>query len=128
MKIAGILLAAGLSRRMGGGDKSLRLLGGPPILSRIIGPVAPPLPTLPPPRGRQLRAAPLRPLFDPQPPGGEGGGGADGCWGAAPGVRARRPAGDPPTHRQPAEEPAVGLAEDAAGIDPRSIESGKRVL
>lgn len=41
MKIAGILLAGGLSRRMGGGDKSLRLLGGATILSRIIGRVAP---------------------------------------------------------------------------------------
>jgi molybdopterin-guanine dinucleotide biosynthesis protein A len=39
--IAGILLAGGLSRRMGGGDKSLRLLGGETILARIIGRVAP---------------------------------------------------------------------------------------
>ncbi|HEY0832484.1 MAG TPA: molybdenum cofactor guanylyltransferase MobA [Azospirillum sp.] len=34
--IAGVLLAGGLSRRMGGGDKNLRLLGGRPILDRII--------------------------------------------------------------------------------------------
>lgn len=34
--IAGILLAGGQSRRMGGGDKSLRLLGGRTILERIL--------------------------------------------------------------------------------------------
>ncbi len=34
--VAGILLAGGQSRRMGGGDKCLRLLGGRPILDRII--------------------------------------------------------------------------------------------
>jgi len=36
MRIAGVLLAGGLSRRMGGGDKSLRELGGQTILSRVI--------------------------------------------------------------------------------------------
>lgn len=35
-EIAGVLLAGGLSRRMGGGDKSLRLLGGKSILERIV--------------------------------------------------------------------------------------------
>ena len=35
-KVAGVLLAGGLSRRMGGGDKCLRDLGGRPILARII--------------------------------------------------------------------------------------------
>lgn len=35
-RIAGVLLAGGLSRRMGGGDKSLRPLGGRPILARIV--------------------------------------------------------------------------------------------
>jgi len=34
--IAGVLLAGGLSRRMGGGDKSLRIVGGTPILARVI--------------------------------------------------------------------------------------------
>lgn len=34
--VAGVILAGGLSRRMGGGDKCLRLLGGRPILARIV--------------------------------------------------------------------------------------------
>jgi molybdopterin-guanine dinucleotide biosynthesis protein A len=36
MKVVGLLLAGGLSRRMGGGDKSLRLLGGRPLLQHVI--------------------------------------------------------------------------------------------
>ncbi|MBP2298206.1 molybdenum cofactor guanylyltransferase MobA [Azospirillum picis] len=40
-EIAGVLLAGGLSRRMGGGDKSLRLLGGRSILERIVATVRP---------------------------------------------------------------------------------------
>jgi len=39
--VAGVLLAGGLSRRMGGGDKCLRELGGRPILARIIERAAP---------------------------------------------------------------------------------------
>lgn len=39
--IAGILLAGGLARRMGGGDKGLRTLGGVPILTRIVERVTP---------------------------------------------------------------------------------------
>jgi molybdopterin-guanine dinucleotide biosynthesis protein A len=35
-RIVGVLLAGGLSRRMGGGDKNLRRLGGRTILDRII--------------------------------------------------------------------------------------------
>ncbi|HUC63750.1 MAG TPA: molybdenum cofactor guanylyltransferase MobA [Alphaproteobacteria bacterium] len=35
-EIAGVLLAGGLARRMGGGDKGLRLLGGKTILARIV--------------------------------------------------------------------------------------------
>jgi len=34
--IAGMLLAGGLSRRMGGGDKTLRLLAGRPLLTHVI--------------------------------------------------------------------------------------------
>jgi molybdopterin-guanine dinucleotide biosynthesis protein A len=34
--IIGVLLAGGQSRRMGGGDKSLRLLGGKTILARVV--------------------------------------------------------------------------------------------
>jgi molybdenum cofactor guanylyltransferase len=36
VNIVGLLLAGGLSRRMGGGDKALRLLGGRPLLERVI--------------------------------------------------------------------------------------------
>ncbi len=36
MTVAGILLAGGLSRRMGGGDKCLRSLGSTTILARVI--------------------------------------------------------------------------------------------
>ncbi|MDE2227916.1 MAG: molybdenum cofactor guanylyltransferase MobA [Alphaproteobacteria bacterium] len=36
MIVAGVLLAGGLSRRMGGGDKSLRVLAGATILERVI--------------------------------------------------------------------------------------------
>lgn len=39
--IAGLLLAGGLARRMGGGDKGLKMLGGVPILDRIIDRVRP---------------------------------------------------------------------------------------
>lgn len=36
MRIVGIVLAGGLSRRMGGGDKGLRLLAGRPMLAHVI--------------------------------------------------------------------------------------------
>ena len=36
MKVIGVLLAGGQSRRMGGGDKALRLLGGSTLLERVI--------------------------------------------------------------------------------------------
>jgi molybdopterin-guanine dinucleotide biosynthesis protein A len=39
--VAGVLLAGGLSRRMGGGDKTLRTLGGRPMLDRILDRVRP---------------------------------------------------------------------------------------
>jgi molybdopterin-guanine dinucleotide biosynthesis protein A len=39
--VAGILLAGGLSRRMGGGDKCLRKLGEQTILARIVETVSP---------------------------------------------------------------------------------------
>ena len=41
--VIGLLLAGGQSRRMGGGDKCLRLLGGETILSRIIARIRPQL-------------------------------------------------------------------------------------
>ena len=41
MTIAGVLLAGGQSRRMGGGDKALRLLGGETILARVIARLRP---------------------------------------------------------------------------------------
>jgi molybdopterin-guanine dinucleotide biosynthesis protein A len=39
--VAGVILAGGLSRRMGGGDKCLRPLGGKPILAHIVERVRP---------------------------------------------------------------------------------------
>lgn len=36
MRVAGIVLAGGLARRMGGGDKGLRLLAGRPLLAWVI--------------------------------------------------------------------------------------------
>ncbi len=39
--VAGILLAGGLARRMGGGDKPLRELGGKPILDHVVERVRP---------------------------------------------------------------------------------------
>ncbi|HEX3954319.1 MAG TPA: molybdenum cofactor guanylyltransferase MobA [Stellaceae bacterium] len=36
MSVVGLLLAGGLARRMGGGDKGLRLLGGKPLLAHVI--------------------------------------------------------------------------------------------
>jgi molybdopterin-guanine dinucleotide biosynthesis protein A len=40
-KVAGVLLAGGLGRRMGGGDKCLRSLAGRPILGHVIERVRP---------------------------------------------------------------------------------------
>ncbi len=40
-RIAGIVLAGGLSRRMGGGDKALKLIGRRTILDRVIARAAP---------------------------------------------------------------------------------------
>jgi molybdenum cofactor guanylyltransferase len=36
VKIAGVILAGGLARRMGGGDKGLRLLAGRPLLDWVV--------------------------------------------------------------------------------------------
>lgn len=45
-KVAGVILAGGLSSRMGGGDKSLLELGGKPLLSRVIERATPQVDTL----------------------------------------------------------------------------------
>ena len=34
--VAGVLMAGGLSRRMGGGDKALRALAGRPVLAHVV--------------------------------------------------------------------------------------------
>ena len=39
--VAGVLMAGGQSRRMGGGDKCLRALAGKPILAHVIARVRP---------------------------------------------------------------------------------------
>ncbi|WP_445489401.1 molybdenum cofactor guanylyltransferase MobA [Rhodopseudomonas sp. RCAM05734] len=41
VKIPGVLLAGGLARRMGGGDKPMREIGGKTILARVIARLAP---------------------------------------------------------------------------------------
>ncbi len=41
MKIAGVILAGGLARRMGGGDKALLQLGGETLLARVIARLQP---------------------------------------------------------------------------------------
>jgi molybdenum cofactor guanylyltransferase len=41
LNIIGVLLAGGLARRMGGGDKPLRLIAGRPLLDRVIERVRP---------------------------------------------------------------------------------------
>ena len=40
-KIPGVLLAGGLARRMGGGDKPMRMIGGRTILDRVIARLTP---------------------------------------------------------------------------------------
>lgn len=45
-KVVGVLLAGGRARRMGGGDKCLRLLAGRPLLERIVERVRPQVSTL----------------------------------------------------------------------------------
>ena len=46
MKIVGLLLAGGQSRRMGGGDKALRVIGGVSLLERVIERMRPQVETL----------------------------------------------------------------------------------
>ncbi|HUF87479.1 MAG TPA: molybdenum cofactor guanylyltransferase MobA [Thermohalobaculum sp.] len=41
MSVAGVILAGGLARRMGGGDKALMPLGGTPLLARVIARLRP---------------------------------------------------------------------------------------
>ena len=52
--VAGLVLAGGMSRRMGGGDKALRILAGETLLSRVIARARP-----------QLRALVLNANGDP---------------------------------------------------------------
>jgi molybdenum cofactor guanylyltransferase len=40
-QVAGVILAGGLSRRMGGGDKGLRVLAGKPMLGHVIDRLSP---------------------------------------------------------------------------------------
>ena len=40
-RVLGVLLAGGLARRMGGGDKPLRLLAGRPLLDHVLGAIRP---------------------------------------------------------------------------------------
>jgi molybdopterin-guanine dinucleotide biosynthesis protein A len=44
--VAAVLLAGGLARRMGGGDKGLRMLGGRPLLEHVLGRIRPQVATL----------------------------------------------------------------------------------
>jgi len=46
VKIVGLLLAGGQSRRMGGGDKALRVIGGVSLLQRVIERLLPQVETL----------------------------------------------------------------------------------
>jgi molybdopterin-guanine dinucleotide biosynthesis protein A len=46
VRVVGLLLAGGQSRRMGGGDKALRLLGGTTLLERVIERLRPQVETL----------------------------------------------------------------------------------
>jgi molybdopterin-guanine dinucleotide biosynthesis protein A len=46
VKIVGLLLAGGQSRRMGGGDKALRVIGGIPLVERVIERMRPQVETL----------------------------------------------------------------------------------
>jgi molybdenum cofactor guanylyltransferase len=46
VKVVGLLLAGGQSRRMGGGDKALRLLDGIPLMDRVIERLRPQVDTL----------------------------------------------------------------------------------
>ena len=46
MKAVGVILAGGLSRRMGGGDKALQLVGGRTLLDRVIERLKPQVETL----------------------------------------------------------------------------------
>ena len=46
MKLVGLLLAGGQSRRMGGGDKALRVIGGVSLLERVIERMRPQVETL----------------------------------------------------------------------------------
>ena len=42
--VLAVVLAGGLARRMGGGDKPLRMLGGRPLLDHVLARIAPQVP------------------------------------------------------------------------------------
>ncbi len=90
---AGVILAGGLARRMGGGDKGLRLVAGQPLLSRVIQRLAPQCSALAlnangdPARFRDL-GLPVLPDTVPDYPGPLAGVLAGLDWAAAEGHRA----------------------------------------
>jgi molybdopterin-guanine dinucleotide biosynthesis protein A len=78
-KTIGVLLAGGLARRMGGGDKPLRLLGGRPLLDHVIDHVRPQVAIR---RGSPLMACRWSPTASPITPAR-----SPACWRVSIGQR-----------------------------------------